>query len=91
MSKWLASFLAIAVVVPMARVGSAEAADQSVAPRVRAHHVAAPDCGACGCWHPEYVSHPETVYQYPSDPRYTLTSEPYYLPGPVRRYAHNWF
>jgi hypothetical protein len=91
MLKWLAGLAAVVVLVPAAGIGTAQAADQSAAPRVRAHHAAARDCGPCGCWYPEYVSHPDIVYQYPSDPRYTLTSEPYYVPGRVHRYVHNWF
>jgi hypothetical protein len=79
MSKWLAGLAAVAVLVPGAWIGTAEAADQSLPPRVahvRTHHYAARDCGCCGCWYPEYVRHREVVYQNPSDPRYTLTSEP---------------
>jgi hypothetical protein len=93
MSKWLAGLAAVAVLVPFAWVGTADAADQDV-PRVshaRAHHEAARDCGCCGCWQPEYVRHRDVVYRYPDDPRYTLTSEPHYVPGRVYTYVHNWF
>ena len=95
MSKWLAGLAAVAVLLPSAWIGTAHAADQSVSPphvsHARIHHYAAQDCGLCGCWTPDYVRHPEVVYQYLSDPRYTLTSEPYYVPGSAHSYVHNWF
>lgn len=94
MSKWLAGLAAIALLAPAAWVGTAAAADQDVSPRVshaRTHHVAVRECGCCGCWYPEYVRHRDVVYHYPDDPRFTLTSEPYYMPGRVHRYIHNWF
>jgi hypothetical protein len=92
MSKWLAGLAGIAVLVPW--IGTAEAADQGVPTRfshVRATHYADRDCGICGCWQPDYVRHREVIYQYPSDPRYTLSTEPFYVPGRVHTYAHNWF
>jgi hypothetical protein len=91
MSKRLASLAAVVVMGPSAWIGTADAADQSVRPRVshvRADHDA---CGCCGCWYPEYVRHPEVVYRYPDDPRYTLTSESFYAPGRVHTYVHNWW
>ena len=94
MSKWLAGLAAVAVLVPWAGIGAANAADQDISPRVshtRTHHVAERDCGECGCWSPEYVRHRDVVYHYPGDPRYTLTSEPYYVPGRMHTYVHNWF
>ncbi len=94
MAKWLAGLAAIAVLVPSGWVGTAAAADQSVTPRAahaRTHHYAARECGCCGCWYPEYVRHRDVVYEYPDDPRYTLTSEPYYVPGRVHTYVRNWF
>ena len=53
MSKWLADFAAVAVLVPSAWIGTAHAADQSVSPHVshaRIHHYVVQDCGLCGCW-----------------------------------------
>ena len=94
MSKWLVGLAAVVALVPSAWISTAHAADQSVSPRVahaRIHHNAVQDCGLCGCWTPDYVRHPEIVYQYLSDPRYTLSSERYYAPGPVHSYVHNWF
>jgi hypothetical protein len=95
MLKLLAGLTAVAVLGPWPWIGIANAADQDVSPRVshaRTHHnVAARECGECGCWYPEYVRHRDVVYQYPGDPRYTLTSEPFYVPGRVHTYAHNWF
>jgi hypothetical protein len=94
MSKWFANLAAVAVLVPSVWIGTANAADQDVSPRVshaRTHHVVVRDCGECGCWSPEYVRHRDVVYQYPGDARYTLTSEPYYVPGRVHTYVHNWF
>jgi hypothetical protein len=90
MLRWRAGLAVIAVLVPLGWVGSADAADQGVL-HARAHRYAARDCGICGCWQPDYVRHPEVVYQYPGDPRYTLSSEPFYVPGPVHTYVHNWF
>ena len=94
MSKCLASLAAVAILVPSAWICTADAADQAMPSRVsyaRVHHVAARECGCCGCWYPDYVRHPDVVYEYPNDPRYTLTSEPYYVPGRVHKYVHNWF
>ena len=93
MSKWLASFVAIALLIPSAYIGTANAADQGVRTRVShasVRHDADRECGCCGCWYPEYVQHREIVYAYPSDPRYTLTSIPYYTPGHTYTYVHNW-
>jgi hypothetical protein len=92
MSKWLAGLAAVAVLVPSAWIGAPQAAEQDISRRVsHVHHYAARDCGRCGCWYPEYERHPEVLYQYSDDPRYTLTSEPYYVPGRVHKYVHNWF
>ena len=72
---------------------SANAAEQGLRPHVKHSRVetsAAPDCGCCGCFVPEYVQHREILYSYPWDPRYTLTSEPRYTLGRVYTYLHNW-
>jgi hypothetical protein len=91
-TKWLAGVAAVAVLVPSAWIGTADAADQGLRPRVshvRVHHDTE-DCGICGCWQPEYVQHRELLYTYPSDARYTLTSEPHYSLGRMYSYVHNW-
>jgi hypothetical protein len=90
MTKRLACLAAIGALVPLAWIGPVSAADQGI-PHARVHHFAERDCGICGCWEPDYVRHREVIYQYPSDARYTLTSEPFYVPGPVHTYVHNWF
>jgi hypothetical protein len=93
MSRLSACVAATTVLLPWLSIGSANAADHGLAPRAAhaRHQEAMADCGVCGCWQPEYVHHPEVVYKYPDDPRYTLTSEPAYAPGRVHTYVHNWF
>lgn len=95
MARWLATLTALSLFFGSALPELAAAADQSVPHRAlhaRYHYVRyARDCGCCGCWYPDYVWHRPILYRYPSDPRYTLTSEPRYVRGPVRRYLHNLF
>jgi hypothetical protein len=93
MSKWLAGLATAAILIPSAWIGAADAADQGIRARVaheRVHHDVARDCGCCGCWVPEYVQHREILYAYPGDPRFTLTSMPYYTMGRKYSYVHNW-
>jgi hypothetical protein len=91
MSRWLAGLAAVAILVPSAWIGTADAADQGIRSRVVRERVEPiRDCGCCGCWVPEYVQHRELLYSYPSDPRYTLTSEPHYTLGRIYSYVHNW-
>jgi hypothetical protein len=90
MSRWLTTFAAAIFLSPLATVGAAQAADQGVPTRV-SHARIARDCGVCGCWSPEYVRHRQVVFDYPYDPRYTLTSEPFYAPGRMNTFIHNWF
>jgi hypothetical protein len=93
MSRWLAVLATVAVLIPPAWIGTADAADQGVRSRVshaRVEQNTARACGCCGCWIPEYVYHRELLYTYPSDPRYTLTTEPHYSLGRVYSYVHNW-
>ena len=87
-----ASAVAVIALGVSAWIGPAKAADQGLQPRV-AHERIAPttsDCGCCGCWTPEYTRHREIVFNYPDDPRYTLTSEPHYKSGRTYTFVHNW-
>jgi len=93
MSIGIATPLVAAVLMVVGSAAAAQAADQTL-PK-KAHHAPAdraaePDCGCCGCWQPEYVRHPEIVYEYPVDQRFTLTSEPHYRLGRTYTYIHNW-
>lgn len=96
MARFMTMLLGLALFSALPLGEAANAADQAV--RHRAwhggyHHYRgyARDCGCCGCWYPEYVRHHQVLYTYPSDPRYTLTSEPRYVRGHVRTYLHNLF
>jgi hypothetical protein len=80
--------MALAIVLSTA---SALAADQTIHRKaLHASRAAEQDCECCRCWQPEYVRHPEIVYAYPQDPRYTLTVEPHYLFGRTYTFVHNW-
>lgn len=79
----------LTVVGTVALASSVFAADLAVPVRP-AHFVRA--CGPCGCLRVTYVYHRDirTTYGTGFDPRNYDQTEPYFYPGPVRRYARYW-